>query len=95
MDGSRTARHYWIGLSLFWVGSGLWLLPTGSYRVFTVLAGLVVQITGSVLMVRTLLRAAPGTNETAAASRRVRAIVLGVTVAMFLVGLVGGMLVVR
>lgn len=89
------ARHYWIGLGLFWLGSGLWLLPTGSYRIFTVLVGLVVQVTGSVLMVRSQLRAADGTTARAAASRRTRAIVLAVTVAMFIVGLVGGILRVR
>jgi hypothetical protein len=85
------ARSYWIGLSLFWVGAGLWLLPTGNYRLFTVLAGLSIQVAGSLLMVRTLLVASSRSdgNDKAMRSRRTR--ILAATSALFVVGLLAGM----
>jgi hypothetical protein len=85
------ARSYWIGLGLFWAGAGLWLLPTGNYRLFTVLAGLSVQVAGSVLMVRTLLLASSkaGADDRAMRSRRTR--ILAATSALFVLGLLAGM----
>lgn len=84
-------RSYWLGLSLFFLGLALWNLPTGDYRLFTTLAGSLVQLGGVVLMVRGLFKAK---RSGAKLQSKSRWIFIVVTTAALIAGLVAGFLLV-
>jgi len=84
-------RSYWFGLSFFFIGLALWNLPTGDYRLFTTLAGTLVQLAGVVLMARAFFKARREKGKLQAKSRWVFIVV---TIAALIAGLVAGFLLV-
>jgi len=80
-------RLYWIGLALVLVGIGAQTIPTGDYRFFTVLAGLLVQGIGAICIFKEFLRVRKAAGG---ASPRKTSLYLLIGIAMFLVGVVAG-----
>jgi hypothetical protein len=84
-------RTYWLGLSLFFFGLALWNIPTGDYRLFTMIAGTLVQLAGTVLMVMWILKAR---RSGAKMQPRTVRIFIVVTVLALVAGVIAGFLLV-
>ena len=84
-------RTYWIGLSLFFVGLGLWNIPTGDYRFFTMIAGCLVQLAGTILLLMGLLKARRSGERL---QPKARLVFILVTIVALAVGVVAGFLLV-
>jgi len=81
------SRAYWLGLACFFIGLGLLNVPSGDYKLFTVIAGCLVQLAGMVLMLRSIFKARREGEKTRPGTLR---IFIVVTILALVVGLAAG-----
>jgi drug/metabolite transporter (DMT)-like permease len=85
------SRGYWLGLAFFFIGLGLLNVPSGDYKLFTVIAGCLVQLAGLILMLRSIFQARRQGEKTRPRSLRlfiilfILSLVLGLAAGFFLV----------
>ena len=88
-------RKYWIGLGLFFAGAGLWNAPTGDYRLYTVILGVVVEAAGAVLVILDLAGASRRGREGGRLPRRTLILLVSCAVACLVIGALSGFLLLR
>ena len=88
-------RKYWIGLGLFFAGAGLWNAPTGDYRLYTVILGVLVEAAGAVLVILGLLDSRRAGREGGRLPRRMVVIMIACAVLFLVVGAASGFLLLR
>jgi O-antigen/teichoic acid export membrane protein len=85
------SRGYWLGLAFFFIGLGLLNVPSGDYKLFTVIAGILVQVAGMILMLRSIFQARRQGEKTRPGTLRIfiiltiLALVAGLAAGFFLV----------
>jgi len=85
------SRAYWLGLAFFFIGLGLLNIPSGDYKLFTVIAGTLVQLAGLILMLRSIFKARREGDKARPGTLR---IFIVVTIVALVIGLVAGFLLV-